>query len=185
MAEPAPASHVALVQTRELSRARLAELREMVQGAFGPRLDADDWRHALGGVHVVVWLDRAPVAHAAVVPRILEQGERRYRTGYVEAVAVAAEHRGQGHAAAVMAAVGRLIEGEYELGALSARAGVAGLYRSRGWRPWQGQTFVREPDGAVVRTADDDDGVHVLPVPGSTIDLTGDLVCDWRQGDVW
>jgi aminoglycoside 2'-N-acetyltransferase I len=39
------------------------------------------------------------------------------------------------------------------------------------------------PDG-VVRTEDDDGSVYVLPV-AVPLDLSGELACDWRDGDVW
>jgi aminoglycoside 2'-N-acetyltransferase I len=35
-----------------------------------------------------------------------------------------------------------------------------------------------------VRTPEDDGGVYVLPVT-ATLDLAGDLACDWRGGKVW
>ena len=44
-------------------------------------------------------------------------------------------------------------------------------------------TWVLSPEG-VERTADEDDGVSVLPLE-APIDLAGDLICDWRDGDVW
>jgi aminoglycoside 2'-N-acetyltransferase I len=35
-----------------------------------------------------------------------------------------------------------------------------------------------------VRTPEEDDSIFVLPV-GRELDITGDLTCDWRGGDVW
>jgi aminoglycoside 2'-N-acetyltransferase I len=45
---------------------------------------------------------------------------------------------------------------------------------------------VLAPDG-LRRTEEDDDGVFVLPVPGTPADLDprGDLACDGRDGDAW
>jgi aminoglycoside 2'-N-acetyltransferase I len=34
------------------------------------------------------------------------------------------------------------------------------------------------------RTPDDDDSTYVLPITAA-LDLSGDLACDWRAGDVW
>jgi aminoglycoside 2'-N-acetyltransferase I len=44
-------------------------------------------------------------------------------------------------------------------------------------------TSALTPDG-LRRTPDDDGTVFVLPVDGD-LDLTAELVCDWRDGDVW
>ena len=44
-------------------------------------------------------------------------------------------------------------------------------------------TSVLTPDG-VVRTPDDDGSVFVLPVQ-TDLDPGAELVCDWRDGDVW
>ena len=41
-----------------------------------------------------------------------------------------------------------------------------------------------ERDG-VVATPEEQGGVYVLPVEGVPLDLSGRLVCDWRDGDVW
>jgi aminoglycoside 2'-N-acetyltransferase I len=35
-----------------------------------------------------------------------------------------------------------------------------------------------------VRTEEDDGTVFVLPV-SAPLDLSGELTCDWREGDVW
>ena len=47
----------------------------------------------------------------------------------------------------------------------------------------QGTTSALTPAG-VVRTPDADDCVYVLPGP-VPLTLTDDLMCDWRDGDVW
>lgn len=164
---------VEVVHTWSLDAATLRELRELVTGAFREFTD-DDWEHALGGVHVLV---------RESVQRRLIHGERALRTGYVEAVAVRADHRRRGYGRAVMEQVGAVIDGAYELGALSAGEDAARLYRSLGWLRWEGPTWVVTPAG-LVRTPGDDDSTYVLPV-GPGLDVSGDLACDWREGDVW
>ena len=82
-----------------------------------------------------------------------------------------------------MKQIGDVIRGAYELGALSAGEDAARLYRSLGWRLWQGRTWVLGPNGPEL-TPDDDDATYVLPVT-ATLDLSGELVCDWRDGAVW
>jgi aminoglycoside 2'-N-acetyltransferase I len=96
---------------------------------------------------------------------------------------VRADRRRRGHGAAVMDALERVVRGAYDLGALGATDEGAGLYTSRGWQQWRGPLYALTPDG-VIRTEEDDGGVYVLPVT-TALDLSGELTCDWRDGDVW
>jgi aminoglycoside 2'-N-acetyltransferase I len=119
------------------------------------------------------------------VQRHLVLDDRPLRTGYVEGVAVDADHRGRGHAAAVMAVAEGIVRAGYRLGALSASGGVERFYLSRGWLAWQGPTYVLSPAG-MTRTPADDDSMYVLPVSAAhPVRVTGTLACDWRAGDVW
>jgi aminoglycoside 2'-N-acetyltransferase I len=169
--------------TTALGDDALAELRRFLDDAYDGEFGDPDWEHALGGVHALGTEAGALVAHASVVERRLLHEGRPLRTGYIEAVAVRADRRRRGHGRTVMKAIGDVLADTYELGALSAGGGAARLYRSLGWRPWEGRTWVDGP-GGLERTPEDDDGVHVLPL-AAELDLTGDLVCDWREGDVW
>jgi len=108
---------------------------------------------------------------------------RSLRAGYVEGVGVSEHRRGRGHGAALMAPLERVIRSAYEVGALGATDEAAEFYAARGWRRWEGPTSALTPDG-IVRTEDDDGGIYVLPV-AVPLDLSGALVCDWRDGDVW
>jgi aminoglycoside 2'-N-acetyltransferase I len=90
--------------------------------------------------------------------------------------------RRRGIGAAVMAPVERIIRGAYDLGALGSSEMGIPFYEARGWRRWHGQTWAMTPTG-ITRTPDDDDGVYVLAV--GPVDLTADLTCDWRAGDLW
>ena len=49
------------------------------------------------------------------------------------------------------------------------------------------QPAVRERDGTLTRTADEDDGIMWLPTAATPRDVTGagDIACPWRPGDVW
>jgi aminoglycoside 2'-N-acetyltransferase I len=179
-----------VVHTAYLEAAQLAPIRRLLDVAFAGRFEDSDWDHALGGLHVlVVEADRAEadevVAHAAVVQRQLLHDDRPIRCGYVEAVAVHPHRRGRGYAAAIMDEVERIIGAAYDIGALSASDGVEGFYLSRGWLPWQGPTCVLAPTG-ITRTPDEDDSTFVFPVSSKRqVRVTGMLVCDWRDGDVW
>jgi aminoglycoside 2'-N-acetyltransferase I len=142
-----------------------------------------DWEHSLGGVHAIAWEGDDLVGHAAVIQRRLLHGGRALRTGYVEGMAVRGDRRRRGHAAAMMEALERVVRGAYELGALGATDEGARFYAGRGWKQWQGPTSALTPAG-VVRTADDDGAVYVMP-GAAALDLTAGLTCDWREGDAW
>lgn len=169
--------------TADLGAAELDEIRALLDAAFDGGLEETDVQHALGGMHVLVRVDGRLVAHGAVVARRLLHGDRSLRTGYVEAVAVAPTHRRQRLGHTVMAELERIIRGGYELGALSASEDGAGLYRARGWRCWPGTASVVGPRG-IEPCPEEDGAVHVLPGTAE-LDWTGDLACDWRDGDVW
>jgi aminoglycoside 2'-N-acetyltransferase I len=172
-----------LVHTADLDAETRAGARQMVIDAFGDTFRISDWDHALGGMHALIHYHGALIAHAAVVQRRLLHQGKSLRCGYVEAVAVREDWRGQGLGGAVMDAVEQVIHGAYELGALTATAMGRPLYLSRGWLPWQGPTSVLTVDGTK-RTPDDDAILLVLPV-SAELDATAELTCDWRDGDVW
>jgi aminoglycoside 2'-N-acetyltransferase I len=83
----------------------------------------------------------------------------------------------------MMDALERVIRGAYDLGALGATDVGAALYTGRGWLRWEGPTSALTPDG-ISRTRDEDGCIYVLP-GDAPLDLTGELTCDWRDGDVW
>ena len=173
---------IKVVATQQLSRAELRALRELLDDAFEGGLTEEDWEHTVGGLHVLA-VDKGVFSHAAVVERLLVASGRALRTGYVEGVATAPGHRRRGHASAVMREVGKLIQAEYELGALAT--GLPDFYARFGWEPWRGPTYTNSPAGPQ-RTEDDDDAVMVLRTRLTRdLDLTAALMCDWRSGDAW
>ena len=176
-------SEVRTAHTADLDAAGLAAARALLNDVFGDDMTDDDWEHALGGVHALVWEGGELIGHASVVQRRLLHGGRALRTGYIEGVGVRADRRRRGHGADLMAALERVVHGAYELGALGATDKAARFYARRGWERWQGPTSALTPAG-VTRTRDEDGSVYVLPV-AAPLDLTGELTCDWREGDVW
>ncbi|TDO10221.1 aminoglycoside 2'-N-acetyltransferase I [Mycobacterium sp. BK086] len=174
-----------LVHTSDLDTETRQNARQMVTEAFveWTEFTDSDWEHTLGGMHAVIAHRGVLVAHAAVVQRRLLYDGRALRCGYVEGVAVHEDWRGQGLAHAVMDAIEQVIRGAYEIGALSSSPIGEKIYRPRGWLHWQGPTSVLAPAG-VVRTPADDDSIFVLPVD-IEVDVTAELACDWRDGDVW
>ncbi|WP_117209270.1 GNAT family N-acetyltransferase [Allorhizocola rhizosphaerae] len=167
--------------TDELSGETLAEIRSLLDDAFGGEFDEHDWEHCLGGQHVLAYSGDRLVAHACVVERTLRCGDVPLRTGYVEAVAVRPGEQGHGHGRAVMAASATLIEDGYEMGALCT--GKPAFYERLGWKLWRGPSYVDAADG-LRATPEEDGAILVLPVAGPA-DLTEPIVCDWREGDVW
>ena len=172
-----------LVHTADLDNETRQGLCRMVADAFAGDFTETDWEHTLGGMHALIWHHGAIIAHAAVVQRRLIYRGDALRCGYVEGVAVREDFRGQGLAIALLDAVEQVIHGAYQLGALSSSARARRLYTSRGWLPWRGPTSVLAPTGPT-RTPEDDGTVFVLPV-GISLDTSADLMCDWRDGDVW
>ncbi|HEV2006591.1 MAG TPA: GNAT family N-acetyltransferase, partial [Candidatus Limnocylindrales bacterium] len=143
----------------------------------------DDWQHALGGVHFVLELDGAIVAHAAVVERALEVDGRPVRTGYVEAVATHPARQASGFGTKLMAAVDGYIRETFALGALGT--GSHHFYERLGWETWRGPSFVRTASG-IRRTPDEDAYILVLVTgSGPALDLDAEISCEWRPGDVW
>ncbi len=155
----------------------------MVVDAFAGEFTDIDWDHALGGMHALIWHHGTIVAHGAVVQRRLIYRGSALRCGYVEAVAVREDWRGQGLAIAILDACEQVIRGGYPAGALSSSDRGRRLYTVRGWLPWRGPTSVLAPGGPT-RTPDDDGSVFVLPV-GVSLDASAGLMCDWRDGDAW
>lgn len=175
-----------LVHTSDLDTETREGARRMVIGAFGGSevdfTDAD-WEHALGGMHALIFVRGALIAHGAAVQRRLIHRDAALRCGYLEAVAVREDWRGHGLAAAVMDALEQVLRGAYQVGALSSSEAGRPIYGARGWLPWQGPTAVLTPSG-ISRTPDDDGSVFVFPLTAD-LDRTAEITCDWRDGDVW
>lgn len=169
----------------ELGASVLAQLVDLFRAAWPDGdFSEEDNAHAFGGRHFLAEVDGRVVSHACVVPRTLWLDGRPLQTGYVEAVATLPRFRRQGLATRLMAMANDHIAAGYEFGALST--GEHPLYERVGWQRWAGATWVREPDGTLTRTEDDDDGVMVLPTTRTpALSLREDLACEWRPGDVW
>lgn len=158
-------------------------MRSLLDTAFDGDFSDDDWDHATGGIHVWVAGPSGVVSHGSLVERTLVCSGSTVRAGYVEAVATGVSHRRQGHGARVMRRIGELIREQYPLAALST--GTYAFYEPLGWERWRGPTFVDAPEGRT-RTPADDGDIMILRTPESPpLDLYGEIVCDWRAGDVW
>jgi aminoglycoside 2'-N-acetyltransferase I len=170
------------VHTADLDASTRSAIRLLMDAAFGAVSD-DTFENVLGGLHALVLEGAELVGHASVVQRRMLHGGWALRTGYVEGVAVREDRRRQGHGAAMMSALERVVRSGYQLGALGASPDGARLYGSRGWQLWQGPSAALTPDG-IRRTPDKDGSIYVLPV-SVPVDVSGELVCDWRHASLW
>ncbi len=169
--------------TADLDPATLAAARALFDDVFEGEFSDHDWEHGLGGIHALAYDDGELVGHGAVVQRRLLCGGRALRTGYVEGVGVRADRQGRGVGGALMTAIENVIRGAYDLGALGATDEAQPMYLKHGWQRWEGRLSALTPSG-IVRTAEEEGAVFVLPV-AVELDLTAELTCDWRDGDVW
>ncbi|MFF3275256.1 GNAT family N-acetyltransferase [Streptomyces chrestomyceticus] len=176
-------AHTHLAHTAELDARTRAAAKALLHDVFEGDMTEEDWDHALGGVHALVWEGDELIGHASVVQRQMLHAGRPLRCGYVEGVGVRADRRGRGHGAAMMTALERIVRTAYDLGALSASEDAAAFYAARGWHLWQGPSAVLSPTG-LHPTKEEDGAIYVLQA-SVPLDLTGQLACDWRSGDVW
>lgn len=175
-------TEIRVAHTAELGADELNAARALLDAVFEDMTD-DDWDHALGGVHVMVWEGAELIGHASLVQRRLLHGGRALRAGYVEGVGVRAHRRRRGHGSAMMEALEMVARRAYDVAALGATDEAALFYASRGWRLWSGPSSAVTPTG-IQRTEEDDGCIYVLPL-SAPLDLSGELTCDWRDGDVW
>jgi aminoglycoside 2'-N-acetyltransferase I len=172
-----------VLRTADLTDHLEVALRRLLLDAFADDFSDDDWEHALGGEHVIVDVGGRPVAHASVVPRVLELGDRAVRTGYVEAVGTASAVQGRGFGRRVMGEIEALVRRDFEMGALAT--GELEFYARLGWEWWRGPTSVRRGD-QLVRSPDEDGAIMVLRFgPSAEVDLDGPIACAERRGDDW
>jgi aminoglycoside 2'-N-acetyltransferase I len=82
-----------------------------------------------------------------------------------------------------MRRIGEIIHARYPLGALST--GTPAFYAPLGWERWRGPTHVEGRTGRTRTPADDGDVLILRTAQTPDLDLDGDIVCDWRAGDVW
>jgi aminoglycoside 2'-N-acetyltransferase I len=153
---------VVTAHTSDLDEATRASARQLLYDVFDDMTE-HDWEHSLDGIHALAWAGEEPVAHASVIQRRLLHGGRALRAGYLEGVAVRADHRHRGHGAALMTALERVTRRAYDVGALGATDEGAEFHLSRGWQLWRGPTSAHTP--TVVRRTEEDDGcIHVPPL---------------------
>jgi aminoglycoside 2'-N-acetyltransferase I len=174
---------IQLAHTADVPPDQLDATFALLEVVFAGDISADDWEHALGGMHAFAWEDGEMVGHASVVQRRLVHGGRALRAGYVEGVGVRPDRQRRGHGAALMREIERVIRGAYVIGALGATDEAVPMYTALGWRRWEGRLSALTPSG-IVATPDEEGAVYVLP-GSAELDLRGELTCDWRDADCW
>lgn len=176
-----------VAQTEDLDPRTLDRLNDLCEAAFREPFAAM-WERVGPGIHVFAEARGRAVAHAMVVDRRLYLGHEpdlALDAGYVEHVATLPELQGRGHGTRVMRQIGRIVDEEYALGALTT--GSNDFYARLGWQTWLGPTFVRMLDGERVRSAGEDGHVMILRTPRSPagMDLRGPIAIDWREAEPW
>ncbi|GGY25700.1 GNAT family N-acetyltransferase [Streptomyces anulatus] len=174
-----------IAHTSELTASERGRIRELLDTAFEGNFAEEDWEHSLGGIHALVCdAGGGPIAHGSLVQRRVLHGDRSYRAGYVEAVAVRADHRREGHGHRVMAALEHIVDTAYDFGALSASDAGAPLYTARGWQVWPGRLAALGPAGPVP-LPEEEGTTYVRPAAGRPLPEPGHpLQFDWREGDL-
>lgn len=116
---------ITIRHTSALSGPELDAARLLVEAAFDGDFGADDWEHALGGMHVLVLEGDEIVGHGAVVQRRLLHAGRALRCGYIEAVAVRADRRRRGYGTVIMEELERIVRGPMTSGRSARRPRVS------------------------------------------------------------
>ena len=183
----ATAPRLRVLPTEEIEPDLFAELTTLCEAAYDEPIGSA-WERLGSGIHVIASAGSRVTAHAMVIDRRIYLGhepDQALDAGYVGHVATWPELQGQGHGTAVMREIGRLIGGEYALGALSTGSNL--FYERLGWETWRGSTYVRMLDGQRVRSAGDDGSVMVLRTPRTPadLDLGGPIAVDWRPEEPW
>jgi aminoglycoside 2'-N-acetyltransferase I len=174
-----------VVPSADLTAAEWSTLTDLCVAAFNEPWDTY-WEDIGPGVHVLAEdPERGIVAHAAIVDRLLYPGDATLQTGYVEAVAVWPDLQRTGLGTQVMEVIDRMIDERYELGALGT--GSQPFYARLGWLVWQGPTWIRNRDGTLERSPDEDGGImiRITRQTPPDLDLTLPIAVDWRPGEVW
>lgn len=159
--------NVRVVEREELRADELASLLAWLEEAYGEGpWRREHWTDLGPGPHAMLRDDDGSLlAHACVDWIQVEIDGRVVRAGYLEDVAARADVRGRGFGTAVVTAAQGEIERRAEVGLLAT--GEFAFYERLGWARWIGPTSVREADGSVTPTIEDDDAIMALLVPAT------------------
>ena len=154
---------------------QLDALRRWLETAYGRGpWRPEHWDELGPGPHIVAEAeDGTLLAHACIAWVPIEIAGRTVPSGFLEDVATRRDVRGRGYGSAVVAAARPLIEGSASIGFLST--GSHSFYERLGWERWTGPSAVREPDGAVTATPEEDGDIMALRLPRTPAWVSVDL----------
>jgi len=161
----------------------LGVIRALLAEVFGEGFTEQDWQNTCGGLHALAWQGDELIGHGSIVPRRFLYRDRTLCTGYLEAVAVRAGWRRQGHGTALMEQLEDVLRASYDFGALTSSVGAEPFYASRPWSAWRGPVSVLTPHGVEETTLERE--LYVFVQSADSIDVSERLACDWREGDLW
>lgn len=167
--------------TFQLSATERTTLKALLDLVYDGDFSPEDWDHALGGLHTLVWHEGQMIGQAAVVQRAVLVGSQPFRAGYVEAMGVHPAWQRQGIGRQLMQHLNEQLERGYDFGLLSPSDEGRPLYAKTGWMDWPGELRCFTPTGVTVTPGEE---VMVYQA-GSTVQLWQPLTCDYRSGDVW
>jgi aminoglycoside 2'-N-acetyltransferase I len=172
--------HIEVAGAESLSPARSAALLALCNEAYEEDL-AQLFATFERPVHVLAYRGVALVSHAMWVTRWLQAGTLPLlRTAYVEMVATAPAHQGQGFGTTVMQRLAAEIR-DFDLGGLAT--GSPGFYARLGWEPWRGPLSIRTETGILPTPGD---SMMILRLPNTpALELAAPLSAEWRAGELW
>ena len=174
---------VELISTEALGATRAQALRAWLVDTFEGNFTDEDRVHAIGGVHALVQDRGNIVSHGALVTRSIRCDGYSLSVGYLEALATRPDQRRHGYASGVLRKLGEIVARDYDIGVLSTS--LKAVYAPLGWESLHGPSYVQTPHRRV-RAADEDRGLLVLRTPRTPpVNIGGEIVADWRTGDVW
>jgi aminoglycoside 2'-N-acetyltransferase I len=121
------------------------------------------------------------VSHLSIVPRYIAVDGVELNGVYIESVATRPEFWGRRFGTALLSAASAHIMDTYDIGAMSTDR--VDFYRRAGWQSWAGRSFVQETDE--VRPVRPVGTIMVIVAPCLDLNIQGDIVTDWREGDIW
>ena len=172
---------VVQAEIEALSPAERAEILQLCTEAYEE--DFSSFFQVLPGTtHLLGRVDGKLVSHLAWVTRWLQPaGGRLLKTAYIEAVATAPTHQGQGYASRLLRESVERIQ-EYDLAALSPSD--AGFYERLGWVSWRGRLAIRTETG--IEPTPEGEEVMVMRLRKTPdLDLDVLLTAEWREGELW
>jgi len=171
-----------VVQHADLTAQHRSEIVALCSDAYEEDF-APYFRLLSGATHVLAIESSRIVSHAAWLPRLLRVGRMRLplSCAYVEAVATPIALQRKGLGTLVLRAIPPLLDG-YDVAALSPSNPA--FYMRAGWEMCAGRLFYLEGDRRFACEREEV-MIHRLPRTPASLDLSADLECDWREGDVW